>query len=88
MRTCTVWLPGSSEFPMSCFHSVTEESTTDAFSFALSEDISFLASYVPTDNAGPIHNFFFSFQCIKNLKSPKKRCASRKQDVYRAHAQK
>lgn len=33
-------LPGSSIFPLSFFHSVTEESTTDAFSFAVSDDIS------------------------------------------------
>ena len=72
MRTCTVWLPGSSEFPMSCFHSVTEESTTDAFSFALSEDISFLASYVPTDNAGPIHNFFFFISMYQKFKITEK----------------
>lgn len=29
---------------MSCFHSVTDESTTDAFSFAVSEDM-FPATY-------------------------------------------
>lgn len=40
-------LPGSSEIPMSCFHSVTDESTTDAFSFAVSEDMSLQMNQLP-----------------------------------------
>ena len=37
----TLSKPGSSEFPMSFLHSVTDESTTDAFSFALEVGTSF-----------------------------------------------
>lgn len=44
-RKQTLSQPGSSEFLMSCFHSVTDESTTDAFSFTLSEDMSQLTCH-------------------------------------------